>query len=221
MNPKVASVLELYEAREADERQAFHQFTHDQYLEQRDSMLLGIGPDAGKFLNTLVRAHRPRTIVEVGTAFGYSTLWLAEAAAAVGAHLTSYELMPEKQAYAADMIRKAGLEATVTFLAEDPVETSSNPGLPIDFLLIDAWKDRYIPIFDALLPRLSSPAIVCADNMLFPAYQIEAANTYIRHVHATPGAQSLTIPIGSGIEFTLLTETRYTLPTTSATSPHR
>ena len=49
-------------------------------------------PEAGRFLNLLIRIARPRLIVEVGTSNGYSTLWLAEAAQAVGGSVISLEV---------------------------------------------------------------------------------------------------------------------------------
>src|SRR5271165_1094785 len=123
--------------------------------------------------------------------FGYSTLWLAEAAASVGAMVTTYELAPEKHVYAADMIGKAGLGNCVRFVTGDALSSLSARDTPVDFALIDLWKDLYIPTLDLLYPRLSSGAIVCADNMLFPDYQRETAATYTAHVCKLSGAESL------------------------------
>ena len=202
MNAKVTAVMAEYAAREEAERQILRGWDNDAYLRERETMLLGIGPETGQFLNLLVKAQRPRNIVEVGTAFGYSTLWLAEAAASVGAMVTTYELAPEKHVYAADMIGKAGLGNCVRFVTGDALSSLSARDTPVDFALIDLWKDLYIPALDLLYPRLSSGAIVCADNMLFPDYQREAAATYTAHVCKLSGAESLTVPVGSGVEFT-------------------
>lgn len=202
MRRKAASVLEEYARREDEERRALVHFDNEQYLAQRDTMLLGIGPDAGQFLNLLIRAQRPRTIVELGTAFGYSTLWLAEAAADVNAEVVTFDPSPEKHEYSQTMLRKAGLDANVRFVTGDAIHELGAFNTPVSFALIDLWKDLYIHAFDALLPHLASDCIVCADNMLFPEYQREDALRYIAHVEAQQGFHTMTIPVGSGIEFT-------------------
>ena len=206
MNSRVAAVLQEYAEREAAERLALHSFDNATYLQQRENMLLGIGPETGQFLNLLIKAQRAKNIVEVGTSFGYSTLWLAEAAASTGAIVTSFDLSPEKQTYAAEMMRKAGLQDHVRFVSGDALTSLREYAGPIDFALIDLWKDMYIPAFDRIYPKLSQAAIVCADNMLFPDYQREAAKEYIAHVCAIKGAESVTLAVGSGVEFTMFTK---------------
>ena len=203
MNAKFQSVLAEYAAREEAEREAIHGFDNETYMQQRETMLLGIGPETGQFLNLLIKASRPKYIVEVGTAFGYSTLWLAEAAENVGAMVTTYEVATEKHVYAAEMIRKAGLEDHVRFVTGDALSLLSASDTRVDFALIDLWKDLYILTLDLLYPRLSPGAIVCADNMFFPEYQREAAATYTAYVRGLPGAESVTIPVDSGVEFTI------------------
>jgi predicted O-methyltransferase YrrM len=208
MNTKVKAVLAEYAAREEAERQAIRGFDNETYLLQRETMLLGIGPETGQFLNLLIKASLPKHIVEVGTAFGYSTFWLAEAAASVGAIVTTYELAPEKHAYASEMIHKAGLEDHVRFVTGDAISCLGEETAPVDFALIDLWKDLYIAALDLLYPRLSPGAIVCADNMLFPDYQREAAQAYIAHARDLPGIESVTLQVGSGVEFSILSTPR-------------
>ena len=160
MNEKFKAVLAEYSAREKAERPVVSSWDNDTYLQQRETMLLGIGPVTGQFLNLLIKASRPGHIIEVGTSFGYSTLWLAEAAGSVGAMVTTYELAPEKHQYAAEMIRKAGLEDRVRFATGDALALLSASDTPVDFALIDLWKDLYVPVFDLLYPRLSPGATV-------------------------------------------------------------
>ena len=198
------SVLEDYARRIEDEARMIRGFDNDAYLEQREQMLLGIGPESGQFLNQLIKAVRPRTIVEVGTAFGYSTLWIADAAKAAGAIVYTYEIAPAKQEYAAGMLEKAGLSGYVRFIPGDAVEKLRELEARVDFVLIDLWKDLYIPAFDAVFTKLAPRAVVIADNMLFPPYQVEAATRYQAHIRRVAGIKSITVPIGSGLEFSLL-----------------
>ncbi len=79
MKAKFKAVLAEYSAREEAERETIHGFDNEAYMRQGETMLLGIGPETGQFLNLLIKASRPNYIVELSTTFGYSTLSLAEA----------------------------------------------------------------------------------------------------------------------------------------------
>ena len=65
----------------------------------------------------------------------------------------------------------------------------------LDFVLIDCEKEDYVRFFDLL--RLASGAIVVADNILS-----HGLSDYVRHVRSRPGAESITLPIGKGLEVT-------------------
>ena len=203
MDPKVRSVMDEYQQRLDTENLETSKFDSDMYLRRRDAFLLGIGPETGTFLNILIKLGRPKVIVEVGTSYGYSTLWLAEAAACVGAKLITTDIDAEKSSYAAAMLCKAGLESCVEFITGDALTVLSDLDGQIDFALIDLWKELYVPSFERIFPKLSHGGVVFADNMTSPAYQRESAANYIAHVRNTPGIESVTIPIGSGIEMSI------------------
>ncbi len=204
MNPQSEVVLQEYTQRIDEEARMIRGFDNEAYLRQREQMILGIGPESGQFLNQCIKAIRPTTIVEIGTAFGYSTLWLADAAKAAGAIVYTYEIAAEKQDYAASRMQKAGLADQVRFVSGDAVLKLRDLNSEVDFVLIDLWKDLYIPAFDSVFPKLSSRAVIIADNMLFPSYQRESAMEYQAHIRTVPDLQSMTLPIGSGLEFSIL-----------------
>jgi predicted O-methyltransferase YrrM len=208
MYPQSESVLRDYARRIEDEARMIRGFDNAAYMQQREEMLLGIGPESGQFLNQLIKAVRPKTIVELGTAFGYSTLWIADAAKAAGAVVFTYEIAQSKQEYAAAMLEKAGLAGHVRFVVGDATAKLHHFDAAVDFVLIDLWKDLYIPAFDSILPMLAPGAVVIADNMLFPSYQVEAAKEYQAHVRSISGVESMTIPIGSGLEFSIVNTNR-------------
>lgn len=204
MYPGSVAVLQEYAQRIENEARMINDFDNDEYLRLRENMLLGIGEESGRFLNQLVLAARPKTLVEVGTAFGYSTLWIADAAKALDAMVFTYEISQHKQEYAASMMRKAGLADHIKFVVGDAPIALKSLKATADFVLIDLWKDLYIPAFEAIRPNLSLGAIVVADNMLFPDYQREAAHEYQAHILALDGVESMTLPIGSGLEFSII-----------------
>ncbi len=71
---------------------------------------------------------------------------------------------------------------------------------PFDFVLLDVWKDLYLPCFDLFASKLSPGAIVVADNMTFPESTRQAAEAYRRRVRESRRFDSVLLPVGSGIE---------------------
>jgi predicted O-methyltransferase YrrM len=76
---------------------------------------------------------------------------------------------------------------------------ATQPG-PIDFVLLDLWKDLYIPCFDALYPKLAANGVIVADNMLYPEYNRPEATAYRAAVRSRPDMEAVLLPIGQGID---------------------
>ncbi len=199
MDKAVEAVFAEYDARAERESQAFRKMAAGERFD-RDALLLSVGRDTGSLLNTLIKGARSQSILELGTSYGYSTVWLAEAARETGGRVISMDVAPQKQEYAARMLAKAGLAGQVEFRSGDVLELLPSLAAGVDFVLLDIWKDVYIPCFDLLVPKLAPGAIVVADNMLQPTAALEQARAYRRHVHADPRFSTVLLPVGSGIE---------------------
>jgi predicted O-methyltransferase YrrM len=194
-DPKVQAVMAAYQARADAERAAF-----DDPNRRRDELLLPVGPATASFLRTLIEEAEAKAILEIGTSYGYSTVWLAEAARATGGKVISLELDARKVGYAKTQLAKAGLADYVEFRVGDALKTlEALPG-PFEIVLLDLWKDLYVRCFDLLYPKLAPGAIVVADNMLFPETSRPDANLYRARARAAAGISSVLLPIGSGIE---------------------
>lgn len=167
--------------------------------ERRDRLLLPVGPETGQLLNLLAKAGRARSIVELGTSYGYSTVWLAEAARATGGLVITIDLARYKQDYARGMLERAGLASHVEFRHGDALALLAQIAGPIEFVLIDLWKELYIACFELLIPRLAVGAVVIADNMLQPEFSRAAALAYRARVRRQPGVESVLLPVGSGL----------------------
>lgn len=166
----------------------------------RDERLLWVGEDVARLLLDLAVGRKAKTIVELGSSFGFSTLFLAEAARRTGGRLYSYEIAPEKQEWARGRIAEAGLADHVEWLLGDAVELLADQPGPIDFVLLDLWKDLYVPCFDALYPALAPGGVVVADNMLYPPSFNEGAAEYRALVRSRPDMEGALLDIGSGID---------------------
>jgi predicted O-methyltransferase YrrM len=199
VDSKVTAVLDIYHARMAEERETRHQATlAGQKDALRDSFMLAVGPDTGQLINILARSLEAPQILELGTSYGYSTLWLAEAARATGGRLTTMELHDHKSAHAREMADRAGLAAHVDFQVGDAVELiRALPG-GIDFVLVDLWKEYYLPCLEAFYPKLHPGAIIVADNIIKPGK--EGALRYAEAVRAKPEMSSILVPVGAGLE---------------------
>ena len=199
-DPRVEAVLADFDARAAREHEFFQQAGEAAVRSRIDEFLISIGRATGVLLNTLAKAAGSRLIVELGTSYGHSAVFLADAARATGGRLISMDVSAAKQAHARASLDQAGLGAFVTFRTVDALEGIGDIAEPIDFVLIDLWKDLYVPCFDLLLPKLAEGAFIAADNMLFPPSAAEDARAYRKRVRETPGVQTVLLPVGSGVE---------------------
>jgi predicted O-methyltransferase YrrM len=200
LDPAIQTVLDAYERRSAEEHQRWNDLGWDRFVQERDQYLLAVGPATGLFMNLLIKEAKSRTILEIGTSYGYSTLWLAEAARTTGGRVITLELQANKQQYAHEQLTKAGLEKFVEFRQGDAKESLTKVDGPIDFVLLDLWKDLYIPCFDLFYPKLGSGALVVADNMTYPESARAHAAVYRKHVRSVADIQSMLLPVGQGLE---------------------
>lgn len=162
-----------------------------------DSRLLAIGPETGQLVNILARNLSAPVILELGTSYGYSGIWLAEAARAAGGRLITVEKSAEKSAEARRMAELAGLAEHVEFVVGDATEVIGTLPHRFDFVLVDLWNHLYEPCLRAFAPRLNPGAIVVADNIR-PDDPVTTG--YVKTIRGLPGMTSLPVPVGQGLE---------------------
>lgn len=160
---------------------------------------MAIGPASGQLINLLVRSLESPRILELGTSLGYSTIWLADAARATDGQVITVELEAEKYAHARDMAEQAGLAKWIEYRVGDALQLLADLNGPFDFVLVDHWKELYLPSFEAFRSKLAPGAIVVADNMI-PRREDKEQAAYASAVRATPGMSSVLLPVGSGLE---------------------
>jgi predicted O-methyltransferase YrrM len=199
-NGAFRAVIEEYEARAERERQLFERLSGPEAMQRRDEMLLDVGRPAALFLNTLIREGGLKRILEVGSSYGYSTHWLAEGARVVDGRVVSLELKAAKTEYARERLQRTGLTDLVEFRIGDARASLAALAGPFDLVLIDLWKDLYVPVFDLLHAKLAPGAIVVADNMLYPPSVGAHAQAYRERVRAAEGMSSVLLTIGNGLE---------------------
>ncbi|MCG4254980.1 O-methyltransferase [Acetobacter tropicalis] len=198
MDEKISAVLDRYHARMHEERAGPRTEAPGGRDGGQDQRMRAIGPETGQILNILARSLEKPTILELGTSFGYSGIWLADAARASGGRLITMELHEYKSAYAKKMAEQAGLAGWIDFRIGDAVQMIGELSGKVDFVFVDLWKDMYVPCLEAFYPYLNEGAIVVADNMIRPG--TEDVKRYGRAIRALPGMSSVLLPVGTGIE---------------------
>lgn len=199
MDPRVTTVLRDYQARIDAERQSRGAAAEV----DRNMRMLAIGPETGRLMNILVRSLDAPNILEIGTSFGHSTIWLAEAAKARGGRVVTMEEQAHKSTHATEMAERAGLAGHVDFRVGDALEMIPALSGPVDFVFLDLWKDLYAPCLHAFYPKLAPGAIIVADNMIRPGGLGIAA--YVEALRRMPDITTVLLPVGSGIEVSRFT----------------
>jgi predicted O-methyltransferase YrrM len=98
------------------------------------------------------------------------------------------------------MAKKAGLEGFVDFRVGDALKLIDELPHGIDVVLVDLWKNLYVPCLEAFYPKLNSGAIIASDNMIEPASEHEAVMRYQQVLRAKAKISSILVPVGSGVE---------------------
>jgi len=193
-------VLEEYEARAEREEQLWNTLKEEELRRRLDEFLLPVGRAAGMLMNLIVKGAKARRILEVGSSYGYSTIWLAEAARAIDGRVISLELRSAKTEYARAQLERVQLERCVEFRVGDALASLAQLAGPFDFVLLDLWKDMYVPVFELLYPKLAAGAVIVADNMLHPEGARAHALAYRERVRAAPEMSSVLLAVGNGLE---------------------
>jgi predicted O-methyltransferase YrrM len=165
---------------------------------------LPVSRSQGRMLYLVARSIDARKIVEFGTSFAISTIYMAAAVKDNGGGLViGSELEPSKHAKAKEHLRQAGLAAYADVRLGDALKTLADVEAPVDMVLLDGWKDAYLPILKLLEPKLRPRAVVLADNI----YTFKKAlRPYVEYVqNEANGFVSTTLDISDGFELSVHT----------------
>jgi predicted O-methyltransferase YrrM len=156
--------------------------------------------ETGRWLALLVRATKARELLEIGSSNGVSTIWLAEAARQNGGRVTGTEILPERASEANRNLAEGGLDGVARVEPGDARATVATLPGPFDLVFIDAEKDDYVDHFEAIFDRMRPGGLILADNVI--SHDLSVYQTMLR---GRSDVETVTIPIGRGVEFTLKT----------------
>ncbi len=166
--------------------------------------MVALEPIKAQFCYSLCRALNAKRVVECGTSFGVSTLYLAAAVRDNGGGTviaTEYE--PAKAAIAREHFAQAGLSQFVDLREGDLRETLKAIEGPVDFLLMDIWTPLARPAIELVGPHLRAGGTVIADNT--DTYRIAYGDYFDYLGNPANGFSTMTLPFDGGLEMSVKT----------------
>lgn len=168
-----------------------------------------VSRSTGRLLSTLVHAMQANRILEIGTAYGYSTLWMALALPPAG-HIWTIDPDRERTAIATGFLERAGKAGAVEVINQPALEVlPSFPQHNLDIVFIDAVKTEYEDYLELTIPLLKRSGLVIVDNLLWHGQsaaepsesdsdETRAIRSFNRAFLSDPRLDATVIPLGDG-----------------------
>jgi predicted O-methyltransferase YrrM len=177
----------------------------------RRELIPVVPPETGELLGLLARMRGASRVVEIGTAIGVSTLYIARALPP-GGQMVSFEVDPVRYEAAHDYLRRAGVLDRADLRLQDAREGLAALQGPFDMAFVDAAKLQYDDYLELLLPLLAPRAVVAIDNMLMSGTvatgrsdgtwsqdQIEMARALNSRLVGMSEFEASLLPVGDGL----------------------
>lgn len=165
-------------------------------LEKTSKQYWNISRETANFLSILIKAVKPKEVLEIGTSNGYSGIWIAKALKEVNGHLMTIEFWDNRQSIAIENFKKCGVDDIITPKLGSALKIIDEEiKYPLDFVFIDANKSEYVKYFDLLHPLVKKGGIIAADNVLSHEEKVKPFVDKIKN-HPDYQAQILNLPAG-------------------------
>jgi predicted O-methyltransferase YrrM len=172
---------------------------------RRDSIPVVV-PATGQLLEVLAMVKGARRALEIGTAIGVSTLYIARGLAE-GGRVVSYEVDEARHAAARDYMERAGLVERVDLRLQDARQGLREFEGTFDFAFLDGVKAQYGDYFEAVLPLLDSGAVLVVDNVLMGgrvaegdgSERVSVARAFNERLLTHPALTGTLTPVGDGV----------------------
>jgi len=170
---------------------------HDEALEDRLQRFRNVEPETAELLGVLVRAMQAKRVLEIGTSNGYSTIWLADAAEAVGGSVVSLEVEAERTEMARSNLSDAEVLSFVELRTEDAgAALAGYADEAWDLIFLDAERPAYVGYWPDLVRVLRPNGLLVVDNTLSHANQLVEFSGL---VHEDERVTSTLVTVGAGV----------------------
>lgn len=206
----------------------FYPFELEKYLEDllppRDELLWEmesvsleetipvVTPTVGHFLELMVEVSGARDILEIGTAIGYSTVYLARGARKTGGKVLTVDMNKGRVERANRYLERAGLEDIVEIHLENALKYLPQVKKSYDFIFVDAAKGEYPEYLDLISPLVAPGGLLVVDNVLFRGWvvpgsvydskyekMVTAMRDFLDRLNRLPGFKVSVLPFGDGL----------------------
>ena len=162
------------------------------YDRNQRSGSLSVGFEDGRLLRILAESAGATRVVEIGTSYGYSGLWLALALMGTNGRLTTFEIEESRQARARQNFERAGVLSRIDLILGDAHKLVAGVQGPIDMVFSDADKAGYLDYLQKLLPALRPGGFFVTHNVDM------APSEYVRAISTDAALESTILNLGSG-----------------------
>lgn len=191
----------------------------EEYAKQNNIPI--VHPEAAQFLKVLIKLIKPKNILEIGTAIGYSAILMTESME--DGNLVTIERNKDMVCLAQENIAKSGLTERIKILQGDAEEILPKLNGSFDLIFLDAAKGHYLQFFQFCIQNLNNGGIIISDNVLFKGMVanddlvirrkktiVKRMREYLDYICNNNNFESSIIPIGDGIALTLKREVKQT-----------
>lgn len=206
----------------------FYPFELEKYLENllppRDELLLEmerislaetipvVTPAVGHFLELMVEISGAQDILEIGTAIGYSTAYLARGARKTGGRVLTVDMNKDRLKRAVEYLERAELGDVVEFHSENALKFLPRIQKSFDLIFVDAAKGEYPEYLDLISPLVAPGGVMVVDNVLFRGWvvpdsvfdskyekMVTAMREFLYRLNQLPGFTVSVLPFGDGL----------------------
>ncbi|WP_294726544.1 O-methyltransferase [uncultured Fusobacterium sp.] len=190
-------------------------------IEEKDSLILEmedfahennvpiVTKEVAEYLKFIVKTHKVKNILEVGTAIGYSGILMAKEIVGQDGKLYTIEIDEERYNQAQENIKKSGLNNIVS-IKGDAVEEIKKIEENFDFVFIDASKGHYMDFFEDSIKLLNKNGIIFIDNIMFRGYLykeypkrfktiVKRLDSFIDSLYKREDGDFVLLPFGDGV----------------------
>lgn len=190
-------------------------------IEEKDSLILEIEDfahennvpivtkEVAEYLKFIVKTHKVKNILEVGTAIGYSGILMAKEIVGQDGKLYTIEIDEERYNQAQENIKKSGLNNIIS-IKGDAVEEIKKIEENFDFVFIDASKGHYMDFFEDSIKLLNKNGIIFIDNIMFRGYLykeypkrfktiVKRLDSFIDSLYNREDGDFVLLPFGDGV----------------------
>jgi predicted O-methyltransferase YrrM len=163
-------------------------------IKAADKDMLAVSEEDGRFMRLLVVTSRTKRALEIGTASGYSAIWIGMGLRDTGGQLVTIEYDKARALEAVANIKTAGLSDIVHVISGDALVEIPKLSGAFDFVFCDAWKRDYLKYFQLSFPLLNKGGLFLAHNVVNKQSEM---TDFLKTIRTSPAVLTTIVSPGS------------------------